>query len=196
MKKTSKALLLVLCAVLLVVGSVFGTMAYLTSTAEVKNTFTFGKVAITMDETDVDLYGVKDGDTRVTANTYKLIPGHEYVKDPVIHVDKDSENCFLFVELSNAIADIEDATTIANQLIANNWVLLVDGEADVYYYNEICGANYNIPTFASFKIKGTETDLSAYKDSTVEVTAYAVQADGFANANAAWLATFGAPATP
>lgn len=44
MKTKSKALLLTLCAVLLVAASVLGTMAYLTSSAEVKNTFTVGKV--------------------------------------------------------------------------------------------------------------------------------------------------------
>ena len=40
MKKTKKALLLSLCAVMLVTASVLGTMAYLTSTDEVVNTFT------------------------------------------------------------------------------------------------------------------------------------------------------------
>ena len=54
MKKTKKALLLSLCAVMLVTASVLGTMAYLTSTDEVVNTFTVGNVAITLDETDVD----------------------------------------------------------------------------------------------------------------------------------------------
>ena len=53
MKTKSKALLLTLCAVLLVAASVLGTMAYLTSTAKVENTFTIGKVEITLDETDV-----------------------------------------------------------------------------------------------------------------------------------------------
>ena len=46
MKKTKKALLLSLCAVMLVTASVLGTMAYLTSTDEVVNTFTVGNVAI------------------------------------------------------------------------------------------------------------------------------------------------------
>ena len=54
MKKAKKALALVLCAVLLVAGSVMGTMAYLTSKDEVVNTFTVGKVGITLDEEDVD----------------------------------------------------------------------------------------------------------------------------------------------
>ena len=57
MKKTSKALLLTICAVLLVAASVMGTMAYLTSTDKVQNTFTVGKVAIKLDEAKVDANG-------------------------------------------------------------------------------------------------------------------------------------------
>ena len=195
MKKAKKTLILVLCAVLLVAASVAGTLAYLTSSATVTNTFTVGQVVITLDETDVDEYGVKDGDTRVTANTYKLIPGHTYVKDPVIHVDQESENCFLFVKVDNPIAALEDAATIADQLAANGWIP-VDGSTNVYYYKEVCGAGYNIPTFTQFKIRGDVEDLSAYKGLAIEVTAYAVQHDGFADANAAWTATYGAPTNP
>ena len=85
MKTTKKALLLALCAVLLVVSTVFATLAYLTSTTKVvTNTFTVGDIVITLDETDVDVYGKKDGETRVLKNDYKLIPGHNYTKDPTI----------------------------------------------------------------------------------------------------------------
>lgn len=54
MKKTSKALLLGLCAVLLVAASILGTMAYLTDNAKVENSFTLGKVEITLTEAKVD----------------------------------------------------------------------------------------------------------------------------------------------
>lgn len=80
MKTRSKALLLMLCAVSLVTASVLGTMAYLTSTAEVKNTFAVGSVSITMDEEDVDNDSdtsdnvTVDGVVRDKANSYKLMP--------------------------------------------------------------------------------------------------------------------------
>ena len=45
-KKILKVLAVAVCAVLLVVGSVAGTMAYLTSTAEITNTFTVGNVIL------------------------------------------------------------------------------------------------------------------------------------------------------
>ncbi len=44
MKIRSKALLLPLCAILLVIVSALGTVAYLTSKAAVTNTFTVGQV--------------------------------------------------------------------------------------------------------------------------------------------------------
>ena len=65
MKTARKAILLVLCVILLVVASVMGTLAYLTDTEAVTNTFTVGKVGITLDETDVDETGIKDGDTQI-----------------------------------------------------------------------------------------------------------------------------------
>ena len=86
MKTKSKALLLTLCAVLLVAASVLGTMAYLTSTDTVTNTFTVGKVEIKLDETDV----TNPNGPRVTANSYKLMPGTTYTKDPTVTVKAGS----------------------------------------------------------------------------------------------------------
>lgn len=95
-KTKTKALLMSLCAVLLVAASVLGTMAYLTDSKDVKNTFTVGNVAIKLDEAKVDENGTqvvdKDGNpvARVTENEYKLLPGHTYVKDPTVTVLKSS----------------------------------------------------------------------------------------------------------
>ena len=61
MKNMKKILTMMGVIALTAAIAIGGTLAYLTSTAEVKNTFTVGKVAIDMDETDVDLYGKKDG---------------------------------------------------------------------------------------------------------------------------------------
>ena len=53
MKTQAKVLVAALCAVLLVVGSVMGTLAYLTDRQAVVNTFTVGNVDITVDEAPV-----------------------------------------------------------------------------------------------------------------------------------------------
>nr|MBR4281087.1 SipW-dependent-type signal peptide-containing protein [Clostridia bacterium] len=191
--KLRKILLTITCAMLLVALTVGATFAYLTSQDTVTNTFTVGNVAITLDETDVDTAGVKDGDTRVKANTYHLLPGHTYIKDPVVHIDANSENCWIFVEITNEIAPIEDATTIHDQMVAKGWTLL-PGSTNVYAYKEIVGKSMNIPVFDQVKVKDDvdNTTLADYANKTVEVVAYAVQADGFGSAAAAWNATFGA----
>lgn len=96
-KTKTKALLMSLCAVLLVAASVLGTMAYLTDSKDVKNTFTVGNVSIDLDEAKVNTDGKaidKKGNVvtdlakaeRVAGNSYKLLPGHTYVKDPTVTV--------------------------------------------------------------------------------------------------------------
>ena len=122
MKTKSKALLLTLCAVLLVTASVLGTMAFLTSTASVENTFTVGSVKITLDEAKVTTDGEPvEGAARVTENSYKLMPGHTYTKDPTIHVDAASEDCFIRakVTLTNAKEWVAIATKYADNKVEN-----------------------------------------------------------------------------
>lgn len=97
MKTKSKALLLALCAVLLVAASVLGTMAYLTSQDQVTNTFTVGSVSIKLDEAQVNKDGtyVNGHNTRVKTNEYHLLPGHTYYKDPTMTVDAKSEAAYV-----------------------------------------------------------------------------------------------------
>ena len=183
MKTKSKALLLTLCAVLLVAASVLGTMAYLTSRDQVVNTFTVGSVAITLDETDVD-NSTADA-SRDQANSYKLMPGHTYTKDPIVHVDSTSEECYLFVKVANEITAIEGGTTVAAQMTAKGWVA-VDGAAGVYVYSKdgtpaVVAGGSNVTVFDNFTISGTvdNATLATYNNKTITVTAYAIQADGF-----------------
>lgn len=184
MKKTKKALLLSLCAVLLVTASVLGTVAYLTSTDKVVNTFTVGNVAITLDETDVDNSTPGDDD-RDKANRYKLLPGHTYTKDPIIHVGANSEDCYLFVKVENGIADIEGETTVANQMTAKGWTP-VNGVNNVYVYMKsdklaVVKGDTDVKVFDNFIVDGevNNNTLANYADKTITVTAYAIQADGF-----------------
>jgi len=108
MKK--RALLTVLCAILLVVATIMGTMAYLTDTKEVKNTFTVGKVYIDLNETDVDENGVViPSASPVKENSYKLLPGHTYTKDPTVTVLADSEDCYVKMTMSIDKIDKIDA---------------------------------------------------------------------------------------
>ena len=198
MKKTKIALTLV-CAILIVAASVMGTLAYLTATTgTVTNTFTVGKVEFdtaALDEAKVDVYGNKeykeDGTTlkdRVIANTYKLVPGHSYVKDPTVHIGADSENAWLFVKVVNGISAIEATgnTTIAVQMTAKGWVPVATG-SNIYYWPSQVTANQDVVVFESFKLADT-ADVSGYTNASITIQAGIVQADGFASASAAWTA--------
>ncbi len=210
MKKTKNLMAIVAMMLLVAMVSVAGTLAFLQAESKtITNTFTTaGKLAITMDETDVDVYGVKDGDTRVETNDYKLIPGHEYIKDPIIHVAYESEVCYLFVEIKNDIANIEAGTTVAAQMAANGWVKL-DGakapggdEYTVYVLDHTVDAREeakNVNVFEKVTLVNNQ-DLSGYTTATITLHAYAVQYDGFepaegaaftTGAAAAWSDTFG-----
>lgn len=218
--KKSKVLLLMLCTAALSMAAAFGTLAYLMDTEAVTNTFTVGQVQITLDEADVDDTD-KDGNTteRDTANVYHLLPGQTYTKDPTIHVDAKSEDCYLFVKVENGIAAIEttdEEKSIAGQMKALNWVK-VEGVDNLYVLAKGEGADKyavskgaNVVVFDEFTIDGAKTvnvaegetvpagkfDIAAYKDAKIIVTAYAVQAAGFEDQTpkAIWDATFGAPA--
>lgn len=136
MKTKNKALLLSLCAVLLIAASVFGTIAYLTDQEGVTNTFTVGSVGLTLDEADVKPDGTLDTDERVQANEYHLLPGHTYIKDPTVTVEANSENAYIRMivtvkgidQLKNALP-MEGATAkyyapdgvFLLQMLCNGW---------------------------------------------------------------------------
>lgn len=226
MKKTISIIMLV---VLVSAVSVLGTLAYLTAQSEVTNTFTVGKVTLGdgsvgsgLDEAKVNQNGQPIDDNnnvvslveapRVTTNTYKLLPGHTYTKDPTIHVGSDSDDCFLFVKVVNGLDGVEDTDNgIQTQMQANGWYVLaeINGLANnehVFVYSTsqtdegkclpaTVSAGSNKIVFSQFKIKddATSATLDAYKNATITVTAYAVQADGFEGKTAmeVWTAAFG-----
>lgn len=183
------------CAVVLVAVSIAGTIAYLkASTGTVTNTFTVGNVSITLVESKTDLYGAPTSGTTTEGNEYKLIPGHTYTKDPKVTVVAGSEACYVFVKVVDGLKDIEDATTIANQILANGWTKLPD--VDNVYYKNITAAQATagqvLPVFANFKLKD-DANVSAYATETnenakIEVTAYAIQSDGLSTPEDAWTA--------
>ncbi len=225
MKNKNKALLLVLSVALVVVASVFTTLAYFTSTDEVTNTFTVGNVELGgddpdteekenqqgLDEAKVNVYGVPvdengkvPGDdgydavkphARVDANEYKLIPGHTYIKDPTVHVNKASEPCWIFVKVENGIEAIEaeGVTKIANQIVSSEygWTKLtgVNGVDNVYYKDWSATSNdFDLEVFGSFTIDGNASaeTLKEYADKEIKVTVYAIQKDGLTTVVSAW----------
>ena len=209
MKKRTLALLL---ALVLVFGAAVGGIAYLTDTTDpVTNTFTVGNVAITLDEAKVDEYGkAVTPAERVDANTYKLIPGHNYTKDPTVTVLKDSESSYIKMTVTFSKAAELDAifaptganmTSIFNGYDSTNWIYKGNTEDtnantrtyEFWYKEAVAAPKGNVvldALFDSITVPDTitGTQLASIKGMTITVNAYAMQADGFATAEAAWAA--------
>ena len=158
MKTKSKALLLTLCAVLLVAASVLGTMAYLTSSAEVKNTFTVGKVEIKLDETDV----TNPTGSRVQANSYKLMPGTTYTKDPTVTVKAGSEESYvrMKVTFNNAAALMEMLPSADNlEDFSPEEIALIKKIAPILYLTNYTAVDAGwLPEYAMFGMEKTLAD--------------------------------------
>ena len=196
--KLKQILAIVLSVALVACISVAATVAYLTSADEVVNTFTIGRVDITLDEENVDNKPDSSPD-RDKKNEYQLFPGKEYKKDPTVHVKATSEECYLFVKVENGIKEIEstaaDYESIEAQILNNGWKL-VTGETNVYYttHNKMEGATDTTPdknyvVFSKFTIDSAlgNDDLTDYTGDLVTVTAYAIQTETFNNnVVAAW----------
>lgn len=211
-KNLKKLLLAVCCAALLVCVSIGATVAYLTSHDEVKNTFTVGKVKITLDEAKVTEDGTPvEGAARVKENSYKLMPGHTYTKDPTVHVEKGSEDCYVKMTVTiNKIDELDkifapngaDLTAIFKNYKADTWIskghtddMSAKTRAFEFWYKEkvtdAASADKTLPAlFDAIVVPGTITgeQLAKLEGLKITVNAYAIQADGFADANAAWTA--------
>ena len=214
--KLRRILLTVCSAALLVCVTVGATVAYLTSTDTVTNTFTVGKVAINLDEADVDEYGnvLKDKDDkvlpRVKENTYKLMPGHTYTKDPTVTVLKGSETSYVKMTVTFTMSSQLDAifapnganmTSIFDGYDSTNWIYKGNTEDttkntrtyEFWYKETVTALESDVVLDALFDqivVPGTITNaqIDTIKDMTITVKAYAIQADGFDTADKAWAA--------
>ena len=215
MKKTHKALLLTMCAILLVVASVLGTIAYLTAEESVQNTFTVGSVELKLDEAKVDEMGEpEEGAARVKANEYHLLPGHTYVKDPTVTVVKGSDEAYVrmlvqvdgYANLVTAFPAKEywyneqvGGMFLLEKLCAgwdsNVWEMtsFANGVYEFRYYQTVnaIDATEDIvldALFDTITVPGSvvNDELAALKDVKINVTAQAIQADGFDTADEAW----------
>ena len=204
-----KKLMTVLALVLVIAMSVAGTYAYLTSADKVVNTFTVGDVKIKLDEAKANPDGslVANAD-RVKANSYKLLPGHTYNKDPMVTVLKGSESSYvkMTVTFSNAaeldaIFDPNGATltSIFNGYDSTNWIYKGNTENtgdntrtyEFWYKAPVAAPDADVALdalFDSITVPGTinNAQLKTIEGMTITVNAYAIQADGFADAADAW----------
>lgn len=210
--KKSKVLVMTLCAVLLVATTVLGTMAYLTSEASVVNTFTVGKVEITLDEAKVNPDGtpVTPAARTDAGNVYHLIPGKTYTKDPTMTVVKGSEESYVrmmvTVTFTEALTDAQLATNLDSIFTgydATKWSrhdkTVADNKMSITYeyrYNTTVNAKDatdNMPleplfTEIAIPIDVDNDDIAILGGMNITVVGHAIQAAGFDNADDAWTA--------
>ncbi|MCI6568716.1 MAG: SipW-dependent-type signal peptide-containing protein [Dysosmobacter sp.] len=215
--KARKILAMVMALALTAALAVGGTLAYLTSQDTVTNTFTVGKVAITLDEAKVNTAGEPVDENgakverlnapRVAENSYHLLPGHTYTKDPTITVKANSEESYIRVFVSiNEQADLDkifapDGIDLRTVLTgsSDNWTYAGDKVEDdtrtyeLRYKTTVSAGNTDEkldPVFTAVVIPGeiTNDDLATIQDLKITVVAQAIQADGFDTADLAWAA--------
>ena len=121
MKK--KAIVAVVALVLVLCCAMGGTLAWLVdSTTEVKNTFTYGDINISLWEHELNEDGLTLNDTKLTETGqtgFKMIPGNNIEKDPTVTVKANSEACWLFVKVEES----ENFDAFMTYAIAEGWTL-------------------------------------------------------------------------
>lgn len=194
----NKKLLTTLGAVALLgaigVGS---TLAYLSdTTGTVTNTFTVGNVSFDNEfgsglresvvvRGEDGNYVDNDGDNKwtVTENEYKnLVAGETVYKDPTVIMADDSEDAWVFVQITNTNAKIADTdkAIFANIEWSKDWVKvdkLSTDDAVVYAKKEIIEAGKSSTIFTSVTMSEDITGDTVIPN--IELKAFAIQAAGF-----------------
>ena len=172
MNKHLKVLIIALCSIALVVGSVAVTMAYLFDTDTKKDTFTVGNI-------DIELNGTVD-------ISQKMMPGTTFAS-PSVTVNGGSEACYLFIKMDkNANFD-----TVLEYTQADGWSELT-GVPNVYYrLVESSDSNQTFPVFTNLIADPTCTkaqydSIQLGEEPSISLTAYAVQQVNIGTAAEAW----------
>lgn len=182
------ALSLVLCCL------IGGTAAWLMDTSDdVTNTFTVGDINISLIE---HAYETDDTDmiskTVSNKNTYPLIPGTVYAKDPTVTVKAGSEDCYLFIKVTETN---NPSTYLDYTLNFTGWEKLEEG----VYYRTVSKSDedQSWKLLANDQVKvrenvvkpgttGTGVVVMPTVEPVLSFKAYAVQSANVANAAAAW----------
>lgn len=183
MKTARKALMLILCAALLVSATVMGTLAFLTAESKtVTNTFTVGNITIDLWENDFVLAtNTLDTNKKVTEETeYKVVPGGKSPKNPTVTVKAGSEECYVYVTVENNLL-LNDGTAVATLTYANGWTeVKTVGTKTLYRYNNTVNAtaDKDLPVFTEVTYDGekiTEANIGQLNGDKIIINAFAHQ---------------------
>lgn len=171
-----------IAAIVLVIGcTAGGTVAWLVSKPKpIVNVFTVGNINATLTE---------------TAKEFKIVPGVDIAKDPVATVKANSEDCYLFVQLTEAnwpaFTEKDNTTRKVKYEIADGWTKL-ESENGVYY-REVTKQDTDQPfdVLKGNKVTVSNTLTKENADAItgtpkLTVAVYAVQKEGMPSAAAAW----------
>lgn len=172
----SKGMLLTLALVVAIAGTAGGTAALLHGARQVTNTFTYGDIVIALEETDTEL----DQDEDPNTNLYEMEPGKTIQKDPVVTVNADSMDCWLYIQIDESV-NFADFMTYA---VADGW-LPVEGETNIFFRAVDSSAEDQLfPVLLNDQVNVKDTVtlnmLASLTDAdypTLTFTAYAVQRD-------------------
>lgn len=170
-----------IAAIVLVIGcTAGGTVAWLVSKpAPIVNVFTVGNINAELAE---------------TATAFKIVPGVNIAKDPVATVKAKSEDCYLFVKLTEEnwpnFTEKDKTTRKVKYEIADGWIKLKDG----VYYREVAKngeADQAFHVLQGDQVTVSNTLTKENADAIagtpkLTVAVYAVQKEGMGSAADAW----------
>ena len=174
-----------IAAIVLVIGcTAGGTVAWLVSKpAPIVNVFTVGNINATLTE---------------TAKEFKIVPGVNIDKDPVATVKAKSEDCYLFVQLTEEnwpnVTEADKTTRKVKYEIADGWTKLENG----VYYRVVTKSDTEDQSFhvlqgdkvtvSSTLTKENANDIQNAGAPKLTVAVYAVQKEGMGSVDKAWAA--------
>ena len=192
-----KRILTVALVIALLATCFAGTYAYLQDQEEQVNTFTVGNVTISLDETKVTKNDagnlVSTGERTTEDQSYKLFPAMVVDKDPTITVDSTSENAWIAAKITVSGTDVAMLQYLSGGALKNGSAdVVIDGNVAYIYVKAIKAANDKVVLFEKLTVptEWNNTQLAEINNMKITVDAYAVQANGFANCQAAMQAAF------
>lgn len=171
-----------IAAIVLFIGcTAGGTVAWLVSKPKpIVNVFTVGNINAELAE---------------TKTAFKIVPGVDITKNPIATVKANSENCYLFVELTEenwpAFTETGSSTRKVKYEIADGWIKLKDG----VYYCEVTKKDTDqsfhvlkddLVTVSSTLTKENADAIQKAEAPKLTVAVYAVQKEGMGSADKAW----------
>ena len=181
MKKSKKWLATAAAATLLVGTLLAGTLAYFQDTEHKVNTFTTGKVDIELIEPDFDK--LEDEDKI-------LVPGREIKKDPTVVVKANSEDSYVRATVTipaNLLPLLEEPLDLNTGWSFDNGYYYYAGKVAKSNTDTALPAIFNHIQVKTSVINDQMAALTA-ADLDITVHAFAIQAEGFTDAAAAWAA--------